>query len=344
MRAFNAEPLKRRIFANLEKIGVCQGGCYHVSEAVIQTSLRGVDSHGINLFPHYYSVVLSGRINRDPRFSHERTCASVAVFNADDGFGHHAGAEAMLLAVEIARETGVGVVSVTHSSHFGAAAYFAFMAAERDMMGLSFTNAPSSVLAYNASIPFFGTNPICCAVPMRDEGPFCLDMATASMPTNKLVNYQRTNTPLQPGWAFDEQGKMTLDPQAAACVGPYGGYKGFGLAMMVEIFCGMLAGGPVAAEMVQFMEELHKRRSLSQFFVALDIARFQDIAAFKARLQTLAGTIRSLPRSDGNVPVMIPGDPEKLALAKRKVSGIPVDAVMFEKFLAIDEGFASDLA
>ncbi len=343
MKAFRHEPLKKLIYAALERAGVCEPACFHVSESVIQTSLRGIDSHGINLFPHYHTVVHTGRINKEPRFSHERTGASVALFNADDGFGHHAGAEAMRLAVALARETGIGAVSVRHSSHFGAAAYFGFIAAENDMVGLSFTNAPTAVLAYNSAHPFFGTNPVCVVAPMRDEGPFCLDMATSSMPTNKLVNYKRTNTPLEPGWAFDMQGSMTTDPQAAAYVGPYGGYKGFGLAMMVEVFCGMFAGGPVASELVPILKQLDVKRSLSQFFVALDISRFQDVTAFKARLQDLTNTIRNLPCSREDVPVMIPGDPEKRTLEKRKVDGIPIDDLMYEKFLAIDPAFAEAL-
>ncbi|SBV93511.1 putative Uncharacterized oxidoreductase YjmC [uncultured delta proteobacterium] len=343
MRFFRSDALKPLIAANLKKIGVCDDGCFHVSESVIQTSLRGVDSHGITLFPHYHAVAVSGRINKKPSFSHERTGASVAVFDADYGYGHHAGAEAMRLATDIAHETGVGVVSVTHSSHFGAAAYFGFLAAARDMIGLSFTNAPASVVAYNAATSFFGTNPVCVVVPMRDEGPFCLDMATSSMSTNKLANYRRTDTPLEPGWGFDAQGKGTADPHAAKYVGPFGGYKGYGLGMMVEIFCGLLAGGPVATQLETMLKDLHVRRSLSQCFIALDIARFQDTAAFKARLQEMADGIRALPRADAEVPVMIPGDPEKISHANRLVAGIPVDDPMYERFIAIDLAFETAL-
>ena len=329
---------------SLREAGVCEASGIHVVESVLQTSLRGVDSHGICLFPHYHAMALSGRVKKNPSFAIERKSPSIATLNADDGFGHHAGTEAMLTAVDIAKETGIGAVSVSRSSHFGAAAYFAFKAAERDCVGLAFTNAPSGVLAYNATTSFFGTNPVCAVAPMLDEEPFCLDMATASFSINKLGNHKRTNTPLELGYCFDEKGKTTADPQAARFVGPSGGYKGFGLGMMVDIFCGMFAGGPIGKEIIPMYQRFSESRNISHFFMAIDIARFQDVTEFKTRLQNLAVTIRSLPCVEEATPVMIPGDPEKQAYKERVVSGIPVDEPMFEKFMSISKAYASALA
>lgn len=341
MKVFDSAPLKELIHATLEKGGVCKDSCFHVSESVVLTSLRGTDSHGITLFPHYNTVALSGRINKTPKFSYERQSPSIALFDADAAFGHHAGVKAMELAMDMAAETGIGAVSVRNSSHFGAAQYFARLAPPRDMLGLSFTNAPTSVLAYSSTKPFFGTNPICLLAPMLNEEPFCLDMATSSMPSNKLLNHKRTGEPIRPDMVFDENGMTTTDPSKACYLGPYGGYKGFGLGMMVDIFCGMLAGGPLATEMTNMYKELGSSRNLSQFFMAIDIARFQDPLVFKTRLQQFADTIRALPRAEGALPVMIPGDPEKKCLAERLVSGIPVDDPMYEKFLTIDPAFAA---
>ena len=341
MKTFDHDPLKKLMYSTLENNGVCKDSCFHVSESVILTSLRGTDSHGITLYPHYNAIVLSGRIQKNPKFTYERRSPSIAVLDADEGFGHHAGIEAMNLAMDMASETGIGAVSVKNSSHFGAAQYFARMAPPRDMIGLSFTNAPTSVLAYSSTKPFFGTNPICMLAPMLNEEPFCLDMATSSMPSNKLLNHKRTGEPVKPDTVFDENGKTTTDPAKARYLGPYGGYKGFGLGMMVDIFCGMLAGGPLATEMINMYTQLESSRNLSQFFMAIDIARFQDPLAFKTRLQHFADTIRNLPQAEGALPVMIPGDPEKKCMDERLVSGIPVDDPMYEKFLAIDPAFAS---
>ncbi|MDR1684990.1 MAG: Ldh family oxidoreductase [Desulfovibrio sp.] len=340
MRYFNPHALKKLLYAVLERNGVCEDACFHVSEAVVQASLRGVDSHGINLFPHYYTVLKAGRINASPRFTLVRTAPSTIIFDADHGFGHHAGAVAMQAAVDAAKKNGVGAVSVKHSSHFGAAAYYALSAARQGCLGLCFTNTNDSVLAYNATKPFFGTNPVCLAAPMAEEDPLTLDMATSVISMNAVRNCLRASAFLAPGQAYDADGKETRDPAAARCLGPVGGYKGYGLGMVVELLCGMLSGGPVGPEIIPVGERLDTPRCLSHFFTAVDITRFQDPNAFAQRLQDVADSVRSLPRVDADVPVMIPGDPEKRTFRQRIVSGIPVDDVLYRALSDIDPAFA----
>jgi ureidoglycolate dehydrogenase (NAD+) len=343
MRLFNPPALKKLLYATLARNGVCEDACFHVSEAVVQASLRGVDSHGVGLFPHYHAALKAGRINARPRFTQVRTGASAIVFDADHGFGHHAGAAAMQAAVDSAKESGVGAVSVKHSSHFGAAAYYALSAARQGCLGLCFTNTNDSVLAYNATKPFFGTNPVCFAAPMADEDPLTLDMATSVISMHAVRNRLRTGALVAPGQAYDADGKETCDPAAVRCLAPIGGYKGYGLGMMVEVLCGVLGGGPVGPEILSIRERLDTPRCLSQFFMAVDIARFHDPGAFAQRLQSIADAVRSLPRADPDVPVMIPGDPEKRCCRQRLVSGIPVDDALYGVLTDIDEAFAGAL-
>ncbi|MDR1946895.1 MAG: Ldh family oxidoreductase [Desulfovibrio sp.] len=343
MKLLHHAPLRTILRDILKKRGVCAESRAFVVESLVQTSLRGVDSHGIALFPHYCRAAQSGRINPAPRFSYERTGASTAIFDADHAFGQHAGAEAMLLAVESAKASGVGAVAVTRSSHFGAAAFYGFMAADQDCLGLSFTNAGSQVLAFNSVKPFFGTNPVCLVAPMLNEGPFCLDMATSAVSVNKLRNHKRNGKPLMPGQAYDEKGCLTENPQAARYVAPLGGYKGFALSMMVELLCGLLTGGPVGAEIIQTHERLECKRNLSQFFTAVDIARFQPPPFFKARLQKLADSVRALPPAKETEPVLVPGDPEKKCFEQRIAEGIPVDDGLYAELAELDPRFKSVL-
>ncbi|MDR3362472.1 MAG: Ldh family oxidoreductase [Desulfovibrio sp.] len=341
MTKFDHARLKQLIRTSFENRGVCKDSCFHIAEAIVQASLRGVDSHGIGLFPHYYTVSRTGRVNPNPHFTFTRSGASTAVLDADHGYGHHAGAEAMRMAVDMSKESGMGAVSVKHSTHFGAAAYYGFFAAEKDQIGLCFTNTNDTVLAYNGTKPFFGTNPVCVLAPMLNEGPFCLDMATSYISMHKLREHKQSGEALEPGWAYDAAGNPTTDPLTASFVGPVGGYKGYGLGMMVEMFCGMLAGGPVANEITLITKELDKKRDLSQFFVSIDIARFIDPVAFKTRLQQVADTIRALPRLTPEVPVLIPGDPEKITREERLKSGIPISDAKYAEFIAIDKAFAT---
>lgn len=334
MFRIDAERLRPLLHARLKALDVDPTGAGHLVDSLLQTSLRGVDSHGIQLFPHYVRAVAAGRVNARPAPRFERTSASTARLDANHAFGHHAGALAMDAAMDLARETGVGAVSVRDSTHFGAAAYFALRAADAGMVGFSFTNADALVKAFNAREPVFGTNPVCFAAPLRDEGPLCLDMATALVSWNKVRNCRVSGAALGTDWAFDRSGRPTTDANAAASLNPAGGYKGYGLGMMVEVLCGLLADGPVARELLpMFSSPIEVRRRLSHFFLALDIERFVSGDRFRDRLQELVDGIRAMEPMRASV--MVPGDPEKRAAVERTRDGIPVAQALLDAFAEI---------
>jgi ureidoglycolate dehydrogenase (NAD+) len=338
MLRLDASLLKPIFSTHLGAVGVDRESVQHVVDSLLQTSLRGVDSHGIQLFPHYVRAARAGRINIAPRIAITASGASTAVLDADHAFGHRAGAEAIDHAVELAAATGVGVVSVRHSSHFGAAAYFALRAAERGFISFAFTNADSLVKAFNARKAVFGTNPVCFAAPLQDEGPLCLDMATSIVSWNKVRVRHASGLQLEPGWAYDGDGVPTTDPAAARSLSPAGGYKGYGLGMMVEILCGLIAGGPIGTEILtMYGAPIEARRSISHFLMAIDVGRFVDRVTFCSRLQGLIGQIRSMPAVADSV--MVPGDPEKRMFVERTAAGIPVPPAVFESLCEISNDF-----
>jgi ureidoglycolate dehydrogenase (NAD+) len=329
------EPLMR---AQLDAVGVDAASIDHVVGSLLQTSLRGVDSHGLQLFPHYLRAVKAGRINAAPRLAVDRSGRSTAVLDADHAFGHLAGAAAVDLAGDIALETGVGAVCVRQSTHLGAAAYFALRAAERGLLGFAFTNADALVKAFNGKSAVFGTNPICFTAPLEREEPLCLDMATSLVSWNKVRIRRESDEELEEDWAFDANGEPTVDAHAAAALNPIGGYKGFGLGMMVEVLCGLLAGGPVAHEILpMYGAPIEARRSISHFFMVMDVRRFVDPTQFRSRLQELVDSIRALPHS--GEPVQVPGDPEKRAFAERSANGIPAPPALLQALLGVSDAF-----
>jgi ureidoglycolate dehydrogenase (NAD+) len=338
MFRLDASLLKPILSTHLGAAGVDRESVQHVVDSLLQTSLRGVDSHGIQLFPHYVRAARAGRINVAPRIAVTASGASTAVLDADHAFGHRAGAEAIDHAVELAATTGVGVVSVRRSSHFGAAAYFALRAAERGFISFAFTNADSLVKAFNARKAVFGTNPVCFAAPLQDEGPLCLDMATSIVSWNKVRVRHASGLQLEPGWAYDGDGIPTTDPAVARSLSPAGGYKGYGLGMMVEILCGLIAGGPIGTEILtMYGAPIEARRSISHFLMAIDVGRFVDRVTFCSRLQGLIGQIRSMPAIADSV--MVPGDPEKRMFVERTATGIPVPTAVFDSLCEISDDF-----
>lgn len=289
------------------------------------TSLRGVDSHGIRLLPHYVVGVQGGKINPTPRFAFQKTSSSTGVLDADHTFGHAAGIIGMQKAIELAQRAGSGFVAVKNSSHCGAMAYFGMEACKENMIGLAFTHATSKVKTAGSTQAFFGTNPLCFTAPMRDEGPFCFDSAPTNITSNRINQYREDDEPLPPGCAADRNGNETLNPHLADQLLPIGDYKGYGWAMMVDILCGLLTGMPVGQGISKmFVDPMSQKRRLGQFYGAIRIAAFEDPRSFKQRLQDLANQVRNQQRTNPEVPVQVPGDPEKRNEEDRRVNGIPV--------------------
>lgn len=333
------ERLSARMKAVFLSHGLHIDSTNHAVESMIQTSLRGVDSHGINLFPHYVRSVDSGRINKNPSFALHKTAVSTGILAADAAIGHHAGAVGMDHAIAMAKETGIGAVNVMNSSHFGAAAYFGMRAAHANCLGFAFTNADALVKAHNAKSSFFGTNPICFTAPLNDEEPFCLDMATSLISWNKVKNYRIKNEELETGWAFDKAGNPVTNPHDAASLRPAADYKGFGLGMMIDILCAVLVGGVVGKDMLpMFTSPAAAQRKVGHFFMAIDIEKFQDPTLFKNYLTNIVERIRTMEAIE-NETMMVAGDPEKKAFAHRKINGIPMEDQVFEEYLKIESSF-----
>mgnify|MGYP000051836174 CR=1 FL=1 len=309
----------------------------YVAEGLIQTSLRGIDSHGVNLFPHYCRAVDAGRINKRPKISIEQRALSVAIVDADHAFGHHSGSVAIQHAIKMAKDSGIGAVGVKNSSHFGAAAYFAFQANKENCIGMAFTNGDALVKIYNSKEIFFGTNPICFTAPLKDEEPFCIDMATSQVSWNKVQNYKRQNIKLEEGWAYDADGKGTFDADKAESLVSIGKYKGYGLGMMIDILCAVLVEGAISKDLLSMHKApIWKKRRVSHFFIVIDISKFIDVDVFKNNLQEMVDRIRKYEKSDTE-DVMVAGDPEKKSYKKRSTEGIPVDEDKFNEFIAISK-------
>ena len=319
------ERLKDIFTKVLTSLDVDKKVIFHVVEGLVQTSLRGVDSHGIRLFPHYVRVLKAGRINGRPKYKFYRGGAAAGRLDADHTYGHAAGAEGMKHAIAMAKKTGVGAVAIFNSSHFGAAAYCGLMAAEANMVGISLTHADALLLTANGKKAFFGTNPICVTAPVKGEEPFCLDMATSKITWNKVKMHREQNKLLEPDMAADTEGNVTRDPFKAVCLLPIGDYKGFGLSMIVDILCALLSGMPFGKKISSmYLSPLHEKRYLGQFVMAMDIAKFINVNTFKRRLKEEMEIIHRQPAKDPKRPVMVPGDPEKLAFKERMKKGIPL--------------------
>lgn len=321
----------------LEKLDVRPDVINAVVEGLVWTSLRGIDSHGIRLLPHYVEGVKGGRLNPKPKLLFERTGSSTGCLDADHTFGHKAGVEAMSNAIELAKENGIGAISVRNSSHCGALSYFGHLAAEQGMIGIVFTHATSRVMSPGSNRPFFGNNPICFVAPMEKEDPFCFDAATTSITFNSVKNAAAEGRKLDRGLVADEKGKETTDPNLAKQLLPIGGYKGFGLSMVVDVLCALLSGMPSGNNVSEmFVDPYSKKRYLGHFFCAINIDSFRPLGVFMNDLKNLCERVRCEPNSGiEQTNVMVPGDPEKKTFRKRSEFGVPLHSDLLNKLQSL---------
>jgi ureidoglycolate dehydrogenase (NAD+) len=321
----NSEKLKSMIIEIFNNLGVKSEISRLCVDGLIHTSLRGVDTHGIRLIPHYVNAIESGRLNKDPDITFEQTSKSTGILDADHTLGYASGIIAIQHAKELAKESGAGFVSVKNSSHCGALAYPCLKACDQGMIGLGFTHATPKMKSPGSNREFFGTNPLCFTAPMEKEAPFCFDSSPTLIPFHKILNYRESNERLPIGSAADSKGMETLDPHQAIQLLPIGDYKGFGWSMMVDILSGLLSGMPVGKDVSQMYGDIAQKRYLGHFFGAIRIDAFQPLDNFKKRLQILADEVRKEPKKDSSSVNMIPGDPEKISMEERKKYGIPIN-------------------
>ena len=343
-RRVQADELERFTKEVLRKASVREDVAGYVAEGLVQTSLRGVDSHGIRLLPHYLKGVRGGRINPNPRYVFKKTAAATGTFDADHTFGHAAGMEAAKRAMGLAEKAGVGHVAVYNSTHFGAASYYALEIARHDMIGMSFTNTDALVKSYGGKGPFLGNNPICFTAPCKGEKPFCLDMATSIVTFNKIRQFREQGCDAPSGVGADKDGNETTDPHSITTLLPIGGYKGYGLSLMVEIMCSIMTGMPYGPHIPKMFEApMSQRRCLGHFISAIRIDCFQDINIFKKKLSLMIKELRNEPPLDKNIAVQVAGDPEKKIVKNRTKTGIPIETKTFESLQDIAKEYGVSL-
>ena len=291
--------------------------------ALVASNLRGVDSHGIQLITYYVDQLVAGEMDphADGRVVSES--GSCLVFDGQNGLGQWVAETCCGHAIRIARAQGIGMVSARESNHFGACAWWAQKMRDAGQIGIVMCNASPIVPPWQGKRGRLGTNPICVALP----GPWLLDMATTTVAAGKIFKALINGKPEIPaGWAFTSEGVPTTSTDEAykGLLMPLGGYKGSGLAMLVEILCSVLSGGAMADEVGAIRKRGKKVRN-SQMFLAIDIARFMPVEEFTARMEHLVGVIKSTPVAPGYDEVLVAGDPEWRTEAERLDNGIPIE-------------------
>jgi LDH2 family malate/lactate/ureidoglycolate dehydrogenase len=315
-----------------EAVGVPRPDAEITADSMVQASLRGEGDHGMRLVAIWADKIRAG--GTDPRTPLEtvRDHGGTALLDAHNGIGAVAASRAMAMAIEKARTLGIGWVGVRNSNSCGSARFYAMMALPHRMIGLCLTNGVPLVVPPGGLRARTGTNPISVAAPAKEELPFVLDMATAAIAFERLRVYASRGETIPPGWAIDRQGNPVQDPrkvneggflQGGALL-PAGGYKGFGLSVMVNILTGVLMGGAYMEGLSEFSPYDTPERD-SFLLGAVSIDHFIPYEQFVERMDDLIRRIKDCERAPGVSQIYLPGEQGFHRERERRMSGMPLD-------------------
>jgi LDH2 family malate/lactate/ureidoglycolate dehydrogenase len=310
----------------LESVGVKEKDAEIVAENIVLANLRGVDSHGVVRLTSYVKRVMKKLIDPLGPVETVKNQGCTALIDANNNFGQVAAMHATFLAAEKARKFGLSAVGVRNSNHFGMAAHYALKLTEQKLIGIVVSNGPPTISPWGGKVPMFGTNPICIGFPIDTNDSIILDMAVSTVARGKIRLAALKGEKIPEGWAFDEEGNPTTDPKAAirGALAPIGGHKGYGLALLADILCGLLMGSAFGRN-VKALNDFSGPSGTGFFIEAINVEFFRPYTEYQNSVISYIREIKKCPKRKGVKEIFFPGEIEKREAELRKKLGIPLD-------------------
>ncbi|MGE5701437.1 MAG: Ldh family oxidoreductase [Clostridia bacterium] len=315
------------------------------AESLVHADLRGIESHGVSRLPIYVKRIESGLLDtrNEPRIMMQD--GATALVDGGNQLGAIVGMRALEQAAVLSRQYGIGLVGVRHSNHFGSCSFYADRAIKEGLILLVLSNAPQAMAPTGGRKPFFGTNPLAIGIPTKQEPPFLLDMATSVVARGKIALAAKGGKSIPAHWAIDQAGAPTTDPKQAllGSVLPIGGPKGYGMAMFIDILCGVLTGAAYGPGVCSLYENETDPQNVGHFFLAIDINRFMPRDEFCAGMDAYIREIKAIPRAEGVEEIFIPGEMERRNMHERTENGIPLNPEILEELAQVCHRYGVDL-
>jgi L-2-hydroxycarboxylate dehydrogenase (NAD+) len=358
-----ADRLRAFSIAVFEAAGAPRDHAVRATDVLIWASLRGVDTHGIRNLKRYYVDAAGvgrrdGKIIFDAELTLDHESPTTAAFDAHSGLALSLSVQAMECAIQKARESGVGVVTVRNSTHFGPAGYYAWMAVEHDMLGFAscgyfFPHGQTkAVLPFGALMPMLSTNPLAMACPANKKPPFVLDMSTSIVPVNRIELYEEEGRPVPSDWAFDANRQPTTKPGEVHSVIPlggattFGGHKGYGLALASWILTSLLSGAwRTGVDRNRVLGEKPEpkygfsQEGIGHCFAAVRLDQFGDPRTFREGMDAMIQAINDSPPAEGLQRVLVPGQDAHATEQDRRRNGIPINATTMAALKSLAEEY-----
>ena len=303
----------------LRKLGASEEDCELVAEATIDADLKGFTSHGLGRFPQYIVSIDAGTINLKDNITIEKETPAIALINGNSGFGQAVSYKAMQIAIKKAKEIGIGCVGVHNSNHFGVTGFYSDLALRENCIGIVIANTDPAIAPLGAKKALIGTNPLGLGVP--SETYISVDMATSATARGKIIEAKRKGLEIPDDWALDKDGKPTTDPEEAlnGSLLPFGRFKGYALAVMIEILTGPLVGAEYGTKVTGTASPT-QNCTKGDLYVVIDPSKFGDFNEFVENTEDFISQIRATGEN-----IAIPGDLEVKKIIEAETNGIEID-------------------
>jgi LDH2 family malate/lactate/ureidoglycolate dehydrogenase len=315
------------IARSLAAVGVRPEDAGQVAALMAEADARGGDAHGVFRLPQYVKQIQQGAVNPRPNIQVMNSRAGTALIDGDNALGHLVVKRAAELAIEKARQCGIGWVGTRHSNHAGPAQLYPRMASAQDMIGIYFCVGNTNLVPpWGGTEVLLSTNPIAIAVPGAKHPSIVLDMATTNTAFGKIRLKAQGGEPMPEGWMIDREGKPLTDAKRASegFLLPIGGAKGYGLALMIGLLAGTLNGGAFGRDVIDYTVDSKTPSNTGQSILVVDIAAFADVQSFKQDVDEVWDEMKSSPTLPGVDEVRLPGERSEKVYRDRMAHGVPL--------------------
>lgn len=339
-----AADLQRFVERALTAAGADAAEAPVIAAAIVWADLAGRATHGAWRLPTYVRRLRAGLVTSPCRPSIAAAADAVLAVDGHGGFGHYVGHVAMEQAIELARRRGVAVAAVTDSNHYGAGAYYVQMACERAMIGIALSNSLPRVAPFGGTERVFGTNPFAFGAPVRDGRSVLVDFSTGSSAGSMILKAAASGATIPTGVAVDGDGRPITDPArlAEGALLPFGGAKGYGIGLLVEVLCGVLTGAGISHEVASMFDNWERTGNNGHWFLALDVRALMPVETYFDRMDQLIGLIKGVRRMPGVSEVLLPGEHRWSRMAEQQADGIKVDEQMIGALASVADGLGID--
>lgn len=328
----------------LKGLNATQDEAELVADCLVRAEMKGIDTHGVHFLKLLSDRVDAHMIRIPTELKVVRDDGTTCILDGGNGLGQVAAHHAMKKNIEKARELGIGLTLVRNTNHIGILAFYTLMAAEEGMVGIVMSNSAPSMSPWGGAEPFLGTNPISIAIPGSSGSPVVLDMSSSVVARGKIRRAQRMKESIPLGWAVDETGTPTTDPEAAlrGTVLPIGGPKGYGLALMIDVLAGLLSGSQWGPN-VKTYHQLAGPTGIGVFLMALDIERFMPLQQFKEQIESYITSIKETKKAEGVSQIYLPGEIELEREKQSLKEGVEISAEVAKELNTLLEKTKSPL-